>query len=620
MKKATKITVTMLLLVATCAALFTGCGPQALNPEDDTKSKLIVNNYAGGFGADWLNNVEKRFEEAYANVSFEAGKVGVDVVINHNKDQGETYLSKIDAMEDEVFFPGNIYYHEWVTSGKMLDITDVITGTNDADGGKSILDKMTQEEKDFYSVNGAYYAIPHHESQPGVVYDKDLFEAKGLYFAKNGAPSEDYALDKDTVGGYSGVTAYTGKGEKSAGPDGLHGTSDDGLPATYEEFFTLCEYMMVPSVGVTPFIWTGKTKGYYTDLLMAALAADYEGAEQLAMQYSYTGTATNLISIDANGNITELPDEAITVETGYRALYVSPMLYNAIEDVPVVKDEATGEYKLTDESLDFTGIVPLWAAMSAKVHAKPWQDESNAAAVEILNKLNCAFESFWIWDYAVDFRDYFVPYNIFDNLEEDFKFLQQYNISLYLYQLDHVGGNCSSFGGLKAYLLSQLMWDADQDVEALTDKYFTYVYGDGAEAMRDIYESLLNLWEYNTVQHGDTSPWDTGIYSTAMLKAEYYPRGTLREWLDLIDQAYEAIEPLKTANPNLYSTYEYNIRMESIFVRYIYAVLYLTANNNENIQFKLALYQDVADNFYRVSEGGSTWDFAVTLGIDNLLT
>ncbi len=337
MKRASKITVAMLMLVALCASMFTACAPQALNPEDSTKSKLIVNNYAGGFGEDWINNVEKRFEEAYANVSFEEGKMGVDVVINHNKDQGETYLSKIDAMEDEVFFPGNIYYHEWVTSGKMLDITDVITGASEADGGKTILDKMTQAEKDFYSVDGAYYAIPHHESQPGIVYDKDLFEAKGLYFAKNGAPSEDYALDKDTAGGYSGTTAYTGKGEKSAGPDGKHGTSDDGLPATYEEFFTLCEYMKVPSVGVTPFIWTGKTKGYYTNLLLAALAADYEGAEQLAMQYSYTGTATNLISVGADGKITELPDEEITVDTGYK-MYSSAGRYYALKFLETIID------------------------------------------------------------------------------------------------------------------------------------------------------------------------------------------------------------------------------------------------------------------------------------------
>ncbi len=336
----------------------------------------------------------------------------------------------------------------------------------------------------------------------------------------------------------------------------------------------------------------------------------------MAEKYGAKSTSVLLMSKKLHTAI----KEKLEAEGDTRDIYVVPMLYNAIEDVPAVLDEATGKYKLTDESLDFSGVIPLWAAMAAKVHAKPWQDESNANAVEMLNKLQCAFESFWLWDYGVNFKDYFAPYNIFDNVGEDFKFLQQFNISLYLYQLDHTGDNSSCFGGLKVYLLSQLMWDADQDVEELTDKFFVNVYGGGAEAMRTIYDSWLNLWEYNTLQHGEVLPWDMSIYSTTMLQEEYYPRGTVREWLNLIDQAYAAIAPLKATNPNLYTTYEYNIKMESIFVRYLYAALYLTANNEENIAFKLALYNDVRDNFGGVNEGGTTWDFAVTLGIDNLLT
>ncbi len=336
----------------------------------------------------------------------------------------------------------------------------------------------------------------------------------------------------------------------------------------------------------------------------------------MAEKYGAKSTSVLLMSKKLHASI----KEKLEAEGDSRAIYIVPMLYNAIEDVPAILDETTGEYKLADDSLDFSGIIPLWAAMAAKVHAKPWQDETNASAVEMLNKLNCAFESFWLWDYGVNFKDYFVPYNIFDNVGEDFKFLQQYNISLYLYQLDHTGDNSSSFGGLKVYLLSQLMWDADQDVQVLTDKFFKNVYGDGAEAMRTIYDSWLNLWEYNTLQHGEVLPWDIGIYSANMLRQEYYPRGTVREWMGLIDQAYQAIAPLKDTNPGLYATYEYNIKMESIFVRYLYAVLYLTANNSENIEFKLALYNDVRDNFGQVSEGSTTWDFAVTLGIDNLLT
>ncbi len=329
-----KIAALVLTIAIAIPVFLVGCGPKVLEEGDKDKTVLQVVNYAGGFGKNWINDAAARFEAAYANVSFEEGKMGVDVVVTNNKDQGEGYITKVDAQPYEVYFPGNIYYYEWINSGKMLDITDVVTesladkyGVVTESG--SILDKMTDAEKEFYSVDGKYYAIPHHESQPGIVYDVDLFVEKRLYFAKNGCPSEE---------GFTGTYKYTGTGEKSKGPDGQYGTSDDGLPATYAEFFTLCEYMKKPQQGnITPFLWTGLTRPYYTNLLLAALAADYEGSE-LASQYSYTGTMTHLIdSINADGTVNFKPATDVTEETGY-LVYQSAGRYYALTFLETIID------------------------------------------------------------------------------------------------------------------------------------------------------------------------------------------------------------------------------------------------------------------------------------------
>ncbi len=339
--------ITLLLTVALVLPIcLIGCGPKPVLPDDTSKTTLYVVNYAGGFGSEWLDEVEKRFEAAYANVSFEEGKMGVDVKIDHNKDQGESYINKTEAQNYEVYFPGNIYYHEWVNAGKMLDISDVVTELIEGEG-KSILDKMTDAEKEFYSVDGKYYAIPHHNSQPGIVYDKDLFKSKGLYIAKDGAPSEPgFTGDADDYKTYK----WTGNGEKSMGPDGEYGTSDDGLPATYDEFFILCEYMSTPAKGVTPFIWTGKTKDYYTNLLLAALAADYEGS-QLSLQYSYNGTATNLVdSINADGTVNFKPATTITEANGYE-VYHSAGRYYALTFLERILD---GNYYTTNHCFGAT--------------------------------------------------------------------------------------------------------------------------------------------------------------------------------------------------------------------------------------------------------------------------
>ena len=46
---------------------------------DLTKTQLNVMTFRAGFGDDWLYELEDRFEEAYKNVSYEDGKVGVQV-------------------------------------------------------------------------------------------------------------------------------------------------------------------------------------------------------------------------------------------------------------------------------------------------------------------------------------------------------------------------------------------------------------------------------------------------------------------------------------------------------------------------------------------------------------
>ena len=95
-----------------------------------------------------------------------------------------------------------------------------------------------EEQQSFLQKNGKYYALPHYSVYQGLMYNIDLFEKKGLYFAK------------ETDNGNDGFVV---KGEeKSCGPDGVYGTSDDGLPSSYEEFFKLCDYMV--QRGVTPFV------------------------------------------------------------------------------------------------------------------------------------------------------------------------------------------------------------------------------------------------------------------------------------------------------------------------------------------------------------------------------
>ena len=297
-------------LVVISALSAVGCGGRGGESADKSKTQLYVATFDGGFGSSWMDAVEKRFEEKYANVSFEPGKVGVQIIAKPERElTNEALVAKLSGMTHEVFFSEAINYYELQSRGLLYDISeavtkpinyDFVTGTIDSSDPetKSIQEKMTNaKHQDYFGSDGQYYGLPFYEATYGIVYDIDLFEKNKFYFNENGTDFIRKSTDK-----------------RSKGPDGQFGTSDDGLPATYEDFFKLCTYMV--NTGVTPMTWNGVSPAY-VNALVESLQADYEGEEQMRLNYTASGTATNIVKeFDADGNPV-VESVEITKENGY---------------------------------------------------------------------------------------------------------------------------------------------------------------------------------------------------------------------------------------------------------------------------------------------------------------
>ena len=216
----------------------------------------------------------------------------------------------MDLNPNEMFFTESIPYQEFVTGGKFLDITEAVTTPLTEFGEeKSIEDKMFPYHIENFKTGGKYYALPYYEAFHGIIYDVDMFEDELFYFA----------LDKNNC---NGGFIFDLEDERSYGPDGKTGvidgvdySADDGLPATYEEFYQLCDRMK--EQGIAPITWSG---GYPSEVTktISALHADYEGAEQMMLNLTFDGTATDLVdTVDENGNITLQEPVEITAENGY---------------------------------------------------------------------------------------------------------------------------------------------------------------------------------------------------------------------------------------------------------------------------------------------------------------
>lgn len=285
------------------------CGAKVTEEVDSSKTTLYVGNYAGGVGSEWLESAMAKFEEKYADVSFEEGKKGVQLILGENNKTtmaGKELEQVIATSKTEVFFTEDVSYHAWVNKGLLHEITGITEEKLTEYGeDKSIAEKMYPELAEGLKVDGKYYALPFWEAFYGLVYNATLFDENGWYISEDGH-----------------FTNASGK--LSAGPDGKAGTYDDGMPATYEQFFAMMDEMVKDNV--TPIQWGSRE---YITWFFGSLFADYEGFEDLMMNYTLEGEAelVKLDTLDVENMTYETEKVSITQQNGYELARQEGYLY-----------------------------------------------------------------------------------------------------------------------------------------------------------------------------------------------------------------------------------------------------------------------------------------------------
>lgn len=284
------------------------------------KTQLYVGVYEGGLSSGSLYKIASEFEKKYENISFEKDKTGVEVIFLEGRYSDTMSNTISDSLEDLYFdtAASSLYLH---SQNKLLDLTElyntpmnydfVTKATNSNESNKTFYEIVREDRRNYYKAkdDGNYYGYPGYSQYFGITYDIDMFEEYNLYFAKNGG----FVTSKND--------------ERSAGPDGDYTTTfDNGLPATYDDFFALCDKIV--SLGMTPIMWGGTVQEYVNSLL-TALVADYEGKQQAELNYNYDGVATDLIKSIDNGKITLQEETKITAKNGYE-LYKQAGRYYAL--------------------------------------------------------------------------------------------------------------------------------------------------------------------------------------------------------------------------------------------------------------------------------------------------
>ena len=303
--------INLLNAIAVVGAIsLTSCGGKKRQQAnvDTSMAQLQISTFDGGVGDEWLKKAADLFMQKNKDrTDYENGKTGCQIWISRDRYGGDFLLDS--DLEKDIYFTENIDYYRLSNKNKLADITDILTAENPEDNNKKIIDKIDTNLKNFMNRNGKYYAVPFYDCIYGLMYDKDLFEEKGFYMKDDGT--------------------FTNNPEQfGTGPNGVAGDWDDGLPKTYEQFYSLLTRMN--QMQVIPFSYSNNTEvSFYTARALMSYWSDDEGFEQTNLNYTFNGTATNIIT-DLNGGNPIVEPVAINKDNGY-VLRQQKGFYNALK-------------------------------------------------------------------------------------------------------------------------------------------------------------------------------------------------------------------------------------------------------------------------------------------------
>ena len=90
----------------------------------------------------------------------------------------------------------------------------------------------------------------------------------------------------------------------------------------------------------------------------------------------------------------------------------------------------------------------------------------------------------YIWDYTTDFGNYQQPFPNFDVLQANVQFFVQHGVKGLFEQGNYSPGGFGELGPLRAYLLAELLWNPETDVQRDTTEFLNAYYGKAAPQLR----------------------------------------------------------------------------------------------------------------------------------------
>lgn len=278
------------------------------------------------------------------------------------------------------------------------------------------------------------------------------------------------------------------------------------------------------------------------------------------------------------------------------SLDIAFFAYYTTEKAPVT---ASGE------TLEVEDNVAVFYAPIQGQYMWDFNHEKNASYMQTMKNWRAVCDKFYLWFYSTNYRDYLVWYDSFNSMQSMYRLAKEYNANYLFDQGRYNATSLTAFDSLKVYLNCKLAWNVDADVVSLTNDFFDNYFGAASGAMKKYYNSFRS-WSQNVKDNLGIS----GQCLTNISSATYWPKRILEQWEDCIEEAYQAIEPLKNTDSATYEKLYDRIMSEGIAIRY--HLYESNANDYDATELKalrLKFKEDATRlGFTKLTESGSIED------------
>lgn len=267
---------------------------------------------------------------------------------------------------------------------------------------------------------------------------------------------------------------------------------------------------------------------------------------------------------DANGNVIWT-----TPKTDANGNYIPLKKYAQDENGKFIKD-ASGNYVYeTDENGNYVYLkcddqVYPWLAPIYSKFTSSFYSEVNKTYAQNVSLWYTVSSNVYLWIYGTNFCFYLYPYNNWSCSVETYRYLKECGVK-YVWDQGQEKNQSTAFTDLKDYIDSKFLFNVNADYGKVIDDYFNNYYLEASLPMRKLFDLIQAQSAY--LEH--TVPTISGGIYDDIGKAEYWPRLLIEQMLQMIDEAYKAIEKYKHTNPKLYESLVKRIKKESIFPRYV---------------------------------------------------